>query len=140
MTEVLSDDSKFQAYESMLKTYAGYAQEIYAFGVEVTKATAIATAYTNYSVINNEKTIADLEDAIKTYNTAISDANKEINETINNGITDKATMIAYLEKVIAELNTQIAANNAVAEKYRALILGSTGNTQNTTPAETPAAE
>jgi hypothetical protein len=43
------------------------------------------------------------------------------------------------EALIADLNTQIAVNNAIAEKYRALILGSTSsNTQNTTPAETTA--
>ena len=138
LTEVLGDEGKTTAYENMLKAYEGYAKEIRAFGVEVDKATAIASVYSKSSASDNEKTIKALEDAIKGYNKAIADATEEINN-IENAIVDDATAQKYYEALIADLNTQIAVNNAIAEKYRALILGSTSsNTQNTTPAETTA--
>ena len=138
LTEVLGDEGKTAAYEGMLKAYEGYAKEIRAFGVEVDKATAIASVYAKSSASDNEKTIKALEDAIKGYNKAIADATEEINN-IENAIVDDATAQKYYEALIADLNTQIAVNNAIAEKYRALILGSTSsNTQNTTPAETTA--
>ena len=138
LTDVLGDEGKTTAYENMLKAYEGYAKEIRAFGVEVDKATAIASVYSKSSASDNEKTIKALEDAIKGYNKAIADATEEINN-IENAIVDDATAQKYYEALIADLNTQIAVNNAIAEKYRALILGSTSsNTQNTTPAETTA--
>lgn len=138
LTDVLGDEGKFQAYENMLKAYEGYAKEIRAFGVQVDQATAVASVYAKSSASNNEKTIAGLEDAIKGYNKSIASATEEINK-IENEIVDDATAQKYYEDLIADLNSQIAANNAVAEKYRALILNSTSsNNQNTTPAETTA--
>ena len=138
LTDILGDEGKAGAYENLLKAYEGYAKEIRAFGVQVDQATAVASVYANSSVTNNEATIATLEDAIKVYNTAIENATKEINK-IENEIVDDATAQKYYEDLVADLNSQIAANNAVAEKYRALILNSTSsNTQNTTPAETTA--
>lgn len=138
LTDVLGDEGKAGAYENMLKAYEGYAKEIRAFGVQVDQATAVASVYAKSSASNNEKTIAGLEDAIKGYNKSIASATEEINK-IENEIVDDATAQKYYEDLIADLNSQIAANNAVAEKYRALILNSTSsNNQNTTPAETTA--
>ena len=144
---VLNDAEKYAAYTSLLDEYIGYAKEINALNDACTKANAIATAYaayiTNGTVSNNESTIATLEDAINTYNANIKAAKKEINEVINNGLTDKETAIAYYNARIAEINSALAANQAIAEKYRALIAGSSSSNnqqqqQTPAPEETPA--
>lgn len=134
---------QYESYETLLNTLVGYATEIRALLVKYDNADAIATAYTNYYVSNNESTIASLEDDIKTYNDAIKTAKAQINETINNGLTDKETAIAYYNARIAEINSAIAANQAIAEKYRALIAGSSSSNnqqqqQTPAPEETPA--
>lgn len=144
---ILKNKETYNTYVDMLTEYVGFAEDINAFGTELTKATALANAYaayiTNDIVTDNEATIATMQDAIKTYNDNIKAAKKEINEVINNGITDKETAIACYTAEIAELKSQIAANEAIAAKYRALLVGSeSSNTQQQqstpTPEETPA--
>ncbi|MBR5644616.1 MAG: hypothetical protein IKW77_10565 [Salinivirgaceae bacterium] len=134
---------QYESYETLLNTLVDYATEIRKLIVKYDNADAIATAYSTYSVTNNESTVASLEDAIKTYNEAIKTAKAQINETINNGLTDKETAIAYYNARIAEINSAIAANQAIAEKYRALIAGSSSSNnqqqqQTPAPEETPA--
>lgn len=143
LNAVLGDQTKYDAYTSLINEYVGYANEIRSLFEAYSKAEAIATAYSTYSVSNNESTVASLEDAIKTYNDAIKTAKAQINETINNGLTDKETAIAYYNARIAEINSAIAANQAIAEKYRALIAGSSSSNnqqqqQTPAPEETPA--
>ena len=139
LVAVLSDDAKSTAYEKLLGEYVGYAKALNNFGTKADIADAIATAYANYSVSNNELTIAGLQDAIKGYNKNIENANKEINEVIENTIVDDATAQKYYETLIAELNSQIEANKAIADKYRSLIVGSesSNNQQQNTPAPAP---
>ena len=141
LVAVLDNASKYGAYTALIADYVTKANKIYALETAKTSAAALSTAYASYSggvASDNEKTIAGLEDAIKGYNKAIAGATEEINK-IENEIVDDATAQKYYEALVADLNSQIAANNAIAEKYRALILGSTSsNTQNTTPAETTA--
>ncbi|MBP5667725.1 MAG: hypothetical protein J6X32_06225 [Salinivirgaceae bacterium] len=140
LTALLADRS---AYQSLIDEYVGHAKKLYSLSQAYASADAIATAYSSYTASNNESTVATLEDAIKTYNTNIENANKAINETINNGITDKETLIAYYNNLISELKSAIAANQAIAEKYRALIAGSSSSNnqqqqQTPAPEETPA--
>lgn len=131
---------QYESYETLLNTLVDYATEIRKLIVKYDNADAIATAYSTYSVSNNESTVATLEDAIKGYNDKIDAANKTINETINNGITDQETLIAYYTTLIAELNSEIAANQAVADKYRALIAGSGSSNNQQQQQSTPAPE
>ena len=140
LIDILSDEGKYTAYENALKANEGYANEIRSLLAAYDKADAIADAYDNYYVSNNESTVATLEDAIKGYNDNIDAANKTINETINNGITDQETLIAYYTTLIAELKSEIAANQAVADKYRALIAGSGSSNNQQQQQSTPAPE
>ena len=140
LTAILADRS---AYQNLIDEYVDHAKRLYSLSQAYASASTIATAYSTYSVSNNESTIASLEDAIKTYNEAIKTAKAQINETINNGLTDKETAIAYYNARIAEINSAIAANQAIAEKYRALIAGSSSSNnqqqqQTPAPEETPA--
>lgn len=139
LVDILSDDAKYNAYVKVLDEYVGYAKALNNFGTKADMANAIATAYANYSVSNNELTIAGLQDAIKGYNKNIENANKEINEVIENTIVDDATAQKYYETLIVELNSQIEANKAIADKYRSLIVGgeSSNNQQQNTPAPAP---
>lgn len=140
LNTVLGDQTKYEAYTNMINEYIGYANEVRSLFEAYSKAETIADAYDNYSVSNNESTVATLEDAIKGYNDKIDAANKTINETINNGITDQETLIAYYTTLIAELNSEIAANQAVADKYRALIAGSGSSNNQQQQQSTPAPE
>lgn len=140
LNTVLADQTKYEAYTNLINEYIGYANEIRSLLEAYDKADAIADAYDNYYVSNNESTVATLEDAIKGYNDKIDAANKTINETINNGITDQETLIAYYTTLIAELNSEIAANQAVADKYRALIAGSGSSNNQQQQQSTPAPE
>lgn len=142
LVTILGDDSNYKAYTDLINEYAEHAKKLYALNAEAAKATAISDAYAAYTVGNNESTIAGLQDKIKTNLTAIDNANKAINETINNGITDDETLIAYYNNLISELKSAIAANQAVADKYRALIAGSesSSNTQQQAPASEETAE
>ena len=136
--EILSSEVEYSVYEALLNKCAENAKKVYDLADAQASATAIADAYRSYSVSDNEATIAALEDAIDGYNKAIEAANKEINEVIENAIVDDATAAKYYEALIAEINSEITFQTAMAEKYRKLL--SSSNSQTTPAAETPAAE
>lgn len=138
LTDVLSSEVEYSVYEALLNKYVENAKKIYSLEGAADEASAIANAYNSYSVSDNEATIAALEDAIDGYNTAIENAKRKINEVIENDIVDDATAIKYYETLIAEINSEISFQTAMAEKYRKLLTSS--NTQSTPAAETPAAE
>ena len=138
LTDVLSSEVETSVYEALLNKYVENAKKIYSLDAAADAASAIANAYNAYSVSDNEATIAALEDAINGYNTAIENANRKINEVIENDIVDDATAIKYFEALIAEINSEITFQTAMAEKYRKLLTSS--NTQSAPAAETPAAE
>lgn len=139
LTDVLSSEVETSVYEALLNKYVENAKKIYSLEAAADAASAIANAYNAYSVSDNEATIAALEDAINGYNIAIENAKRKINEVIENDIVDDATAIKYYEALIAEINSEITFQTAMAEKYRKL-LTSSSNTQSTPAAETPAAE
>ena len=138
LTDVLSSEVETSVYEALLNKYVENAKKIYSLDAAADAASAIANAYNAYSVSDNEATIAALEDAINGYNTAIENAKRKINEVIENDIVDDATAIKYYEALIAEINSEITFQTAMAEKYRKLLTSS--NTQSAPAAETPAAE
>ena len=138
LIDVLSSEVEYSVYEALLNKYVDNAKKIYSLESASAAASTIAAAYNAYTVSDNENTIATLEDAIDKYNTAIKKAKKEINEVIENEIVDDATAISYYESLIAEINSDITVQKALAEKYRKLLTSS--NTQSAPAAETPAAE
>ncbi len=138
MIDVLSSEVEYSVYEALLNKYVENAKKIYSLESAAADASTIAAAYNAYIVSDNEATIAALENAIDGYNTAIENAKRKINEVIENDIVDDATAISYYETLIAEINSDITVQKALAEKYRKLLTSS--NTQSAPAAETPAAE
>lgn len=143
MTELFAALKDNSAYKTLLNEYVEHAKKLYALSVASANATTIYNAYDAYNFAsNNEDVIAGLQDKIgaaNKLNDAIKNANAKINQ-IDNDIVDYATAQKYFEALVAELNSQIAANKAIADKYRALIAGSessNNNQQQNTPAPEP---
>lgn len=143
MTALFASLKDNSAYKTLLNEYVEHAKKLFTLSTASASAATIYKAYDAYNMASdNESEIAKLQDKIgaaNKLNDAVKNANDKINK-IENDIVDLATAQKYYEALIADLNSQIAANKAIADKYRALIVGSessNNNQQQNTPAPAP---